>query len=155
MCDSYCSLMKFWEQKHLRGHLVPLRVRNVICTMILATVGSHQHGSNRARRIQVVEGLRGLLITDAFVGVCCNPLKKLCQRVKKHLMDSKGSTKFKDTDYNGWVRSLYDRFPCNGAVCAKIIRPDWNPPTNVVERWIAICMEEMWKLPQGPKVVCL
>ena len=58
--------------------------------MILAAVGSHQHGSNRARRIQVIEGIHGLLITDAYVGVCCNPLKKLCQRVKKHLIDSKG-----------------------------------------------------------------
>ena len=27
---SFCSLMKFWEQKHLKGHLVPLRVKKAI-----------------------------------------------------------------------------------------------------------------------------
>jgi hypothetical protein len=61
------------------------------------------------------------------VGVCCNPLKKLLQRVKKHLIDSKASTKFKDIAYDGWVRSEYHRFPFNDAICARIIRPDWNP----------------------------
>jgi hypothetical protein len=35
------------------------------------------------------------------VGVCCNPLKMLLQRVKKHLIDSKASTKFKDIAYDG------------------------------------------------------
>ena len=67
--------MKFWEQKHLKGYHVPLRVKNTIQTMILAAVGSHQHGSNRARRIQVVEGIHGLLITDAYVGCAATPYR--------------------------------------------------------------------------------
>ena len=30
VCTSFCSIMKFWEQKHLKGYHVPLRVKNTI-----------------------------------------------------------------------------------------------------------------------------
>jgi hypothetical protein len=151
----FCFLMKLWELKHIKDFHMPMRVKDMICRMILASVGSHQQGCNRPRKIQIIERLGGPLITDAFVGVCCNPLKKLCQKVKRHLIDSKASTKFKDIAYDGWVRSEYHRFPFNDAICARIIRPDWNPPVNVVDRWVEICMTEMWKQTQGSKVVCL
>ena len=155
VCDYFCSVLRLWELRHLKDFHMPFRVKNAICLMVLASVGSHQQGSNRPRKIQLIEGLGGPLITDAFVGVCCNPLKKLCQRVKRHLIDSKASTKFKDIAYDGWVRSQYHRFPYNDAICAKIVGPDWNPPVNVVERWVEICMSEMWRQTQGSKVVCL
>ena len=58
--------------------------------MILGSLGSHEEGERRARQIYVIKYALGPLVTDAYVGVCCNPLKKLCQRVKKHLIDSKG-----------------------------------------------------------------
>ena len=61
------------------------------------------------------------------MGVCCNPLKKLLQRVKRHLIDSKASTKFKDVAYDGWMRSEYHRFPINDAICARTLGPTGTP----------------------------
>ena len=50
--------------------------------MILASLGSHEEVEGRARQVYVIKDALGPLITDAYVGVCCKSLQKLCAKVK-------------------------------------------------------------------------
>ena len=36
----FCSLMNIWELKHIKDFHMPMRVKNVICRMVLASVGA-------------------------------------------------------------------------------------------------------------------
>ena len=41
------------------------------------------------------------------------------------------------------------------SVCKRIIEEDWEPPTNVIARWVEICMEEAWKPSTRLSAICL
>jgi len=47
------------------------------------------------------------MITDAFEGVCCKFLQKLCYRVKKCKIKYQEVMKVRYTTYEGWVSSNY------------------------------------------------
>ena len=49
-------------------------VRETICKMILASVGSHEEKQRRARQVYVLKDVLGPLVTDGFVGVCCKSI---------------------------------------------------------------------------------
>ena len=44
-------------------------------------------GASRSRAIGVISDTRALVVTDAFVGVCCSSLKKICGNFKKHVLE--------------------------------------------------------------------
>ena len=158
-CNTFCAHLKLWELKNLKKYKIANTPRDVICTMILASLGGQEVGNNRSRAVQPVDFLLGPLVTDAYVGVCCKSLQKLCQSVKRNLLEEKSKNKkdtpFRDIAYDGWVQPRYSGYPFNGAVCENITRAEWDPPINVVERWVDICMAQMWEQPKRPKVICL
>jgi hypothetical protein len=40
-------------------------------------------------------------------------------------------------------------------VCKFIIEEEWEPPTNVIARWVEMCMEEVWKTTNRLRAICL
>ena len=154
-CDYFCKYLGLWEMKTNNKYKAPPLVREVLCDMILAVSGCQERGGNRSRGVKVVERIRGPVVTDAYVGVCCKSLKKLCQNVKSHMLENSNSGTLRDATLDGWVHPQYDRYPDNGAVCANIVRPDWNPPVNVVEKWVSLCLAKMVQDPAHCRAVCL
>ena len=61
-------------------------MRETICKMILASVGSNEEKQRRARQVYVLKDVLGPVITDGFVGVCCKSLQKLCAKVKAEML---------------------------------------------------------------------
>jgi hypothetical protein len=41
-----------------------------------------------------------------------------------------------NTKYDGMVTPCYSSYPANAEACTNITRRDWNPPIEVVARWI-------------------
>ena len=123
--------------------------------MVLASLGSHEEGERRARQVYVIKDTLGRLITDAFVGVCCKSLQKLCIKVKKSMLRSQRDTQMRDTTFDGLVSSNYSEYIDSPGVCERIADAQWDPPTNVVVRWIEICMEEAWKPANRLRAICL
>ena len=61
----------------------------------------------------------------------------------------------RDRTYDGWVVPRYADFVHNSQVCANITVPTWNPPTNVVEKWVTICMPAVWWPSNRLRAICL
>jgi hypothetical protein len=78
--------LKLWELKKNPNFRPERFVRETICKMILASVGSHEEKQRRARQVYVLKDVLGPLITDGFVGVCCKSLQKLCAKVKAEML---------------------------------------------------------------------
>ena len=89
--------------------------------MILASLGSHEEGERRSRQIYVIKDAYGPLVTDAYVGVCCKSLQKLCAKVKACMLRSPESTQMRDTTFDGLVSSNYHEFIDSPDVCERIV----------------------------------
>ena len=46
-------------------------------------------------------------------------------------------------------------YPFNTEACANITRRNWNPPANVMKRWIELCMTATWTHTGLSRVTCL
>ena len=104
--------------------------------MILASLGSQEEGGRRARQIYVIKDALGPLITDAYVGVCCKSLQKLCAKVKVSMLRTQENTHVRNSAFDGLVSSDYQKYVNSPGVCERIVDPQWDPPTLVVARWV-------------------
>ena len=65
-------------------------------------------------------------------------MKKICGILKRHFLDdgvSEAGARRNHT-FDGMVLPGYSRYPLNAEACANIVRRAWNPPTEVVRRWV-------------------
>ena len=49
----------------------------------------------------------------------------------------------------------YGSFPENAEACANLTRRSWNPPIEVVARWLELCTPEGWRYRGLTRVICL
>ena len=61
----------------------------------------------------------------------------------------------RDTTYDGRLYSDYPMYVDSPKVCKRIVEEDWDPPTNVIARWVEICMDEAWKPTNRLRAICL
>jgi hypothetical protein len=61
-------------------------VKNLLYTMILAALGSFQPNAPCSRSVGLIPNTKKLIITDAYVGVCCNAMKKVCKSLKSKIL---------------------------------------------------------------------
>ena len=92
----------------------------LVSTMILASLGSRAVGYAQTRHIRVVNDTHAPIITDAFVGVCCKSMQKLCIDAKQSMLCDERGVKpvTRDTKYDGVVQPQYQRYPSNPLACA-------------------------------------
>ena len=131
MCTGFCRLLNFSASASDRQMYLAIR-------MVLASLGSQRRGEARSRTVGVVKHTPYLIVTDAFVGVCCTSLKKICDILKRHILEDNQSIAGarRNTTYDGMVTPCYSSYPVNAEACANVTRRDWNPPIEVVNRWI-------------------
>ena len=48
-CKTFCKSLKLWEMKSDRNYRPEQFVKETICKMVLASLGSHEEGERRAR----------------------------------------------------------------------------------------------------------
>ena len=110
-----------WEMKSNKSYRLEPFARETICKMILASLGSHEEGERRARQAYVIKDALGPLVTDAYVGVCCKYLQKLCAKVKACTLRSPGNNRMRDTTFDGLVSSNYLKYANSPDVCERIV----------------------------------
>jgi hypothetical protein len=79
--------------------------------MILSALGSLHPNAPFSRSVRVIPNTREILVTDAYVGVCCNSMKKVCEILKRQLLRPMDAVTppARDTRYDGAVTPLYGR----------------------------------------------
>ena len=124
--------------------------------MVLAALGSFNPNAPCSRSVGVIPNRKELIITDAYVGVCCNSMKKVCEILKSQILRPRNEVvpPGRDTHYDGAVNPLYGRFPHNAVACARITDPSCNPPSALIKRWVQICHEASVER-GGGRVLCL
>jgi hypothetical protein len=75
-----------WEMRNYKKYKVEPHIKKVICTMIVAVLGSEEEGGRRSRSTVTINNAMGPLITEGHVGVCCRSLQKLCAKVKEAML---------------------------------------------------------------------
>ena len=98
-----------------------------------------------------------MVIADAFVGVCCTSLKKILNILKRKCLDdgvSEAGAR-RNHSYDCMVLPSYSRYPYNAEACANIVRRAWNPPTEVMRRWIELCRPAGWSRSGLSRLICL
>ena len=97
------------------------------------------------------------MVKDAFVGVRCSSLKKICGFFKKHILeDGELIPRIRrNTTYDYRVELQYWLYPYNAAACELITRRNWNPPAEVVQRWVELCRPEGWSHRGISRLICL
>ena len=126
-CQGFCRHLMFDRD-------APDRVQDLVLNMVLASLGSQKRGGSRSRSIGVISDTRSLVVTDAFVGVCCSSLKKICGILKRKILNDGESVPRvrRNTTYDARVEPLYWLYPHNAVACQHITRRYWNPPAKVV-----------------------
>ena len=133
-CTGFCRLIQFSSE-------AKERVKQLIFRMVLASLRSYKKPGVRSRAIGVISGTPALIVTDAYLGVCCSSLKKICGIIKKHILGEEETTKSvgRNTTYDAKVTPNYRAYAHSaenvGWITAKYI----NPPAEVVKRWIELC----------------
>ena len=74
VCKTFCKSLQLEELRKNPNFRPEMFVRETICKMILASVGSHEEKQRRARQVYVLKDVLGPLVTDGFVGVCCKSI---------------------------------------------------------------------------------
>ena len=97
--------------------------------IVLAFLGGLNTGVKQSRQMRVVKDTLGPIVTDAFVGVCCKSMRKLCTDIKIEMLryNEEVLRVKSETLYNGKVIPTYEGFPFNVKACAKMTSPKWNP----------------------------
>ena len=103
--------------------------------MVLSSLGSHEESERRARQLFVIMDALGPLVTDAYVGVCCKSLQKLCAKVKVSMLRERENTQMRNTAFDALVSSDYQHYVDSPDVCERIVDAQWDPPTKVIIRW--------------------
>ena len=111
--------------------------------MILAAIGSFQPNAPCSRSVGVIPNTRVVLVTDAYVGVCCNSMKKACENLKRQLLRPLEAVTppARDTRYDGAVLPLYGRYPHHAVACSRITDPTCNLPVTLIKECMRICLE--------------
>ena len=78
-CTGFCRLIQLSNEANER-------VKQLIFRMVLALLGSYHRNGVRSRAIGVVSGTPALIVTDAYVGVCCSSVKKICGIIMKQIL---------------------------------------------------------------------
>ena len=89
--------------------------------------------------------------------MCCTSLKKILVILKRKCLDdgeSEAGARRNHT-YDGMVLPAYSRYPYNAEACANIVRRAWNPPTEVMRRWIELCRPAGWSHSGLSRLICL
>ena len=149
-CDGLCRLIDLREP-------ISNGVKELVFTMIMAALGSQNEGAPRSRAVGVIPNTQELIITDAYVGVCCTGMKKVCEGIKSKMLrphDALGEGT-RDTDYDGRVLPGYRQYPFNALGCERITDPAWNPPADLVRQWVAICRPTTWDHLSALRLICL
>ena len=131
-------------------------MKKLLYTLMAAALGSQELGAPCPRTFGVIPNTLELIITDAYVGVCCNSMKKACESVKSRILRPKDATNppSRDTTYDGIVHPRYGQYPHNSMGCYRITDPACNPPADLVRRWVEICGSSTWEH-MGNKVISL
>ena len=131
-------------------------MKNLLYTMILAALGSFHPNAPCSRSVGLIPNTKKLIITDAYVGVCCNAMKKVCEILKSKILRPRNEVvpPGRDTHYDGAVHPLYGRYPHNAIACMRIVDPSCNPPAALIKRWIQICHEASVER-GGGRALCL
>ena len=113
-------------------------MKKLLYTLMVAALGSQEFGAPCSRTFGVIPNTPELIITDAYVGVCCNSMKKACESVKSRILRPKDATNppSRDTTYDGIVHPRYGQYPHNSMGCFRITDPACNPPADLVRRWV-------------------
>ena len=84
-------------------------MKKLLYTLMIAALGSQELGAPCSRTFAVIPNTLELIITDAYVGVCCNSMKKACESIKSRILRPKDATTFpsRDTTYDGMVHPRY------------------------------------------------
>ena len=117
-CEGLCRLINLREP-------ISNGVKELVFTMIMAALGTQNEGAPRSRAIGVIPNTQELIITDAYVGVCCTGMKKVCEGIKSKILrphDALGEGT-RDTDYDGRVLPGYRHYPFNALGCERITNP--------------------------------
>ena len=78
-CEGLCRLIDLIEP-------ISSGVKDLVFTMIVAALGSQKEGAPRSRAIGLIPNMQELIITDAYVGVCCTGMKKICESIKSKML---------------------------------------------------------------------
>jgi hypothetical protein len=112
-------------------------------------------GLPKARQVYVIQDALGPLITNGYVGLCCRTLQKLFVRRKGCMLRPSNWGRMRDTTDDAKVLPYFDQYIRNPGVCAHITKPQWDPPSKVVHRWVSMCMDEIWKSTNRLRAICL
>ncbi len=114
-CEGLCKALELPRTTSGGVYRVSDEARDVICLLILSTLGSEKVGDPQARQVRVVNDIIAPIITDGFVGVCCKSMQKLCTTVKLSILQRSESDRHlpRDTKYDGLVLPQYREFPYN------------------------------------------
>ena len=110
-------------------------VKKLIFNMIVAAFGSQGLRAPCSRVVGVVSKTPELIITDAYVGVCCTSMKKACEIINSLILRPKNASTppSRETTYDGIVQPRYDLYPNSGLACMRNIYHAFNPPAEVVK----------------------
>jgi len=83
----------------------------LLYTVVLAALGSLHPNAPCSRAVGVIPNTRRVLVTDAYVGVCCNAMKRICENLKRQLLRPLDAVTppARDTQYDGAVLPMYGR----------------------------------------------
>ena len=111
--------------------------------MILAALGSFQPNAPCSRSVGVIPNTREVLVTDAYVGVCCKAMKKVCENIKRQILRPVNGVNppVRDTRFDGAVLPRYGGYPHNAVACSRITDLTCNPPATLITQWMRICLE--------------
>jgi hypothetical protein len=63
--------------------------------------------------------------------------------------------KMRDTTIDARIVPYFYQYIRNPGVCAHTTEPIWDYQSNVVRKWISICMDEIWKPTNRLRAICL
>ncbi len=62
-CETFCKSLRLWEMRTNKNFKVEPYIKKVICTMIVAVLGSEEEGGRRSRSTVAINNALGPLIT--------------------------------------------------------------------------------------------
>ncbi len=85
-CEGFCKALELPRTTSGGVYRISAEAKNLVCLLILSTLGSEKAGDPQARQVRVVNDTQAPIITDGFVGVCCKSMQKLCTAVKLNIL---------------------------------------------------------------------
>ena len=82
----------------------------------------------------MIPNTREIRVTDAYVGVCCSAMKRICEIIKRQILRPMDAVTppARDIRYDGAVLPRYGEYPHNAVACSRITDPTCNPPATLI-----------------------